>query len=199
MADAGLRLKVIPPTEAPYAVDIGPEMLIGRSDACDLTLAHETVSSNHALITVRGTAVAIKDLDSTNGTVVAGNQVRGEHWLRNGMVIEIGAFRLELVLDDTNPATATERLPGHVIRLDERDRGVVDAVLAEWADPKIQAPAARGAEEMARTLHVSRQEVNRRVGRLEEKLNLPKGSRGAQRYHRLAEELLRRGFTAQPS
>ena len=81
-----------------------------------------------------------------------------------------------------------------MIRFDERDRGVADAILAEWTDPAVQAPAARGAEEVARDLHCSRQEANRRIARVEQKLGLAKGERGAARYHRLAEELLRRGL-----
>lgn len=194
MSGSSFRLNVMPPKGAPFQVPLDGEMIIGRDKGCDLCLPHETVSSNHALVTTKGKSIAIKDLDSTNGTIVAGRPLRGEQWLREKMLIEIGVFHLELIPEQGEPGTTTEPLPTRVIRFDERDRGVADAILAEWTDPSVQAPAARGAEQVANDLHCSRQEANRRIARLEQKLGLGKGARGAARYHRLAEELLRRGF-----
>ena len=194
MAERSFRLNVMPPKGAPFQVPLDGEMLIGRDKGCDLCLPHETVSSNHALVISKGNSIAIKDLDSTNGTVVAGRPLRGEQWLREKMLIEIGVFHLELLPDQGEPGTSTEPLPKQVIRFDERDRGVANAILADWTNPDVQAPAARGAEEVANDLHCSRQEANRRIARLEQKLGLEKGERGAARYRRLAEELLRRGF-----
>lgn len=193
-ADLPYRLSVVPPAGAPFQIDLEDELLIGRHVSCDLTLNHETVSANHALVEVKGASVAIKDLASTNGTIVAGHPIRGEEWLKDNATVEIGAFQLKLIRADLEPRTDTAPLPKNVVRLDERDRGVIDALLAEWADPSVQIAAARGAEEMARDLHCSRQEVNRRVARLEAKLGLGANMRGPERYRQLAEELLRRGI-----
>ena len=170
-------------------------MLIGRDKGCDLCLPHETVSSNHALVTSKGKSIAIKDLDSTNGTIVAGRPLQGR-----AVAAREDADRDRRLPPRADPRPRASRrprpsrCPKQVIRFDERDRGVVNAILADWTDPDVQAPAARGAEEVASDLHCSRQEANRRIARLEQKLGLEKGERGAARYRRLAEELLRRGF-----
>jgi len=190
----GYRLNVVPLRGAPYQVPIEGELLIGRDPDCDLTLEHPTVSANHALVTRKGTSVSIKDLDSTNGTLVGGGPVRGEQWLRDHAVFEIGAFQLELIPPPGRREPKTAQLRTRAAKLDERDRGVIAALMSEWADPTIKVPVVRGAEEMARELHCSRQEVNRRVARLETKLGLEKGGRGQARYRNLAEEVLRRGL-----
>ena len=194
MAGRSFRLNVMPPKGAPFQVPLDGEMLIGRDGAA--TSASPTRPSRRTTPSspARESSIAIKDLDSTNGTVVAGRPLRGEQWLREKMLIEIGVFHLELIPEQSEPGTTTEPLPKQVIRFDERDRGVANAILADWTDPAVQAPAARGAEEVANDLHCSRQEANRRIARMEQKLGLEKGKRGAARYHRLAEELLRRGF-----
>jgi pSer/pThr/pTyr-binding forkhead associated (FHA) protein len=195
----GYRLNVVPIKGASYQVPVDGELLIGRDRACDLCLDHKTVSTNHALVTVKGSSVAIKDLNSTNGTLIGGTPIAGEHWLRDHAVFEIGAFQLELIPPRREPDTKTAPLKTRAAKLDERDKGVITALLAEWSDPGVQVPTVRGAEELAGDLHCSRQEVNRRVARLEAKLDLPKGLRGQKRYHRLAEELLRRGLGPAPS
>jgi len=194
----GYELNVIPPTGSPTRVALDGELLIGRDGGCGLCLDHPTVSSNHALLTVKGSSVAIQDLASTNGTTVGGTEVKGEQWLRGGAIVQIGAFRLELIPPRGGRDQKTAPLRQVAAQLDERDRGVIDTLLKDWGDPGIQIPAIRGAEEMAADLHCSRQEVNRRVKRLETKLGIAKGRRGQQRYHALAEELLRRGLAPRP-
>jgi pSer/pThr/pTyr-binding forkhead associated (FHA) protein len=193
-AERPFRLNVVPLKGTPYQVPIEGELLIGRDDGCDLRLDHPTVSANHALVTQKGTSVAVKDLASTNGTMIGGKPIKGERWLRDKAVFEVGAFQLELVAPETAASTETSPLPKQVVKLDDRDRGVIDALLKDWADPALHVRAVQGAEAMAGLLHCSRQEVNRRVSRLETKLNLRRGERGEARYRRLAEELLRRGL-----
>jgi pSer/pThr/pTyr-binding forkhead associated (FHA) protein len=191
-------LNVVPLKGAPYQVPLEGEMIIGRDGDCDLCLDHKTVSANHALVSLKGNSVAIKDLNSTNGTMVGGKPISGERWLRDHTRFEIGAFQLELIPPRREPDTKTAPLKQRPAKLDDRDRAVIDALLSEWADPSIHVPVVHGAEEMAKAMHCSRQEVNRRVSRLEAKIGLPKGVRGQKRYHRLAEELLRQGMGPEP-
>lgn len=48
---------------------------IGRGEDCDLMLADDTLSRRHAEITFDGESFVLRDLDSTNGTRVAGRPV----------------------------------------------------------------------------------------------------------------------------
>lgn len=65
------------------------QVVIGRSDSCDLMLADESVSRQHATIALDGEDFAIKD-SSTNGTFVNGERIRGARTLKHGDTIGIG-------------------------------------------------------------------------------------------------------------
>ena len=55
------------------------KLLIGRSADCDLVLEGHTISRNHALIIKESIdTYKIKDLNSSNGTFVNGNRIKGE-------------------------------------------------------------------------------------------------------------------------
>jgi pSer/pThr/pTyr-binding forkhead associated (FHA) protein len=65
---------------------------IGRGDEADIQIDDTSVSRLHCGI-VLGTEVLIRDLGSTNGTVVDGNRVT-ESVLRDGSIIKIGNITL---------------------------------------------------------------------------------------------------------
>jgi pSer/pThr/pTyr-binding forkhead associated (FHA) protein len=65
-------------------------VVVGRSHACDLTLASADASRRHAEIVAAGEGFAVRDLGSTNGTFVNGERIE-EHALRPGDRIQIGA------------------------------------------------------------------------------------------------------------
>ncbi len=65
------------------------ETKIGRSPANDVTLNDQAVSTNHAVITVKEGKFVLRDLDSTNGTIVNGAKVK-EHVLQQDDIIQFG-------------------------------------------------------------------------------------------------------------
>jgi pSer/pThr/pTyr-binding forkhead associated (FHA) protein len=66
---------------------------LGRHPQCEITLDDITVSRRHAEITRVGTAYAVRDVGSLNGTYV--NQERVEEApLRHGDELQVGKFRL---------------------------------------------------------------------------------------------------------
>jgi hypothetical protein len=65
---------------------------IGRGAEADIQIDDTSVSRLHCSI-VLGSDVLIRDLDSTNGTIVDGNQAN-ESVLRNGSIIKIGNITL---------------------------------------------------------------------------------------------------------
>ena len=59
-------------------------LTIGRDPGCDVVLDHARISRQHARIEASENGHVLIDLNSTNGTVVAGQRVRGAVRLRAG-------------------------------------------------------------------------------------------------------------------
>jgi ABC-type multidrug transport system ATPase subunit len=78
-----------------YALDPSdPQITIGRA-GCDIVLENPQVSRFHAQIDrASGGGALLRDAGSTNGTFVNGQRLAGVHTLRQGDVIQIGAFKL---------------------------------------------------------------------------------------------------------
>jgi two-component system NtrC family sensor kinase len=64
--------------------------VIGRDASCDIVLDDKTVSRQHARITVDGDSVTVEDLESRNGTFIAGKRIRC-HTPGPGDMVSIGA------------------------------------------------------------------------------------------------------------
>lgn len=78
---------------------------LGRSSECDLHIRDVESSRVHAQISLQEGRYHIKDLDSSNGTLVNGSPV-GEHVLRHGDRIQIGEVVVEFDDDETRLAVA---------------------------------------------------------------------------------------------
>ncbi len=78
------------------AASVMQPLSIGRDPRNGLRLSHETVSLVHAELTRQGGVWVLRDLGSTNGTVVNGRRVVGAAVVRDGDQVSFGqmAFRL---------------------------------------------------------------------------------------------------------
>jgi len=89
---------------------------LGRRPYNDIVLDNLTVSGEHAVFHMNGGLVTVEDLNSTNGTFIAGRSIKRED-LRHGDVIEMGKYRLKFDAESdvakasVTPATA-EFKPG---------------------------------------------------------------------------------------
>ncbi len=72
------------------------EVTIGRSSAADLQLDLDCVSRNHAVVTRTARGWAVRDLGSTNGTLVNDQPIR-ERLLEDGDRIRIGRAMLKFL------------------------------------------------------------------------------------------------------
>jgi hypothetical protein len=79
--------------EQRVALGIEP-LVIGRAPSSGLMLAAHEVSRAHCRIAAVGEAVSIADLESTNGTFVDGKRISGTVALLQGVVAQVGPFRL---------------------------------------------------------------------------------------------------------
>jgi len=74
------------------------KFLIGREQDCQLRPNSEMVSRHHCVFSVDDFSVRLRDLGSTNGTLVNGERIRKETVLANGDRIVIGNLEFELVV-----------------------------------------------------------------------------------------------------
>lgn len=72
--------------------DIGATpLLVGRLPECAITLADQNVSRQHAEVKATSRGFVVRDLGSTNGTMVNGARTSGEHVLRDGDIVGFGS------------------------------------------------------------------------------------------------------------
>ena len=83
----------------------GERVTLGSHDRCDVVLRDRTVSRWHCELQVRGDAIAIVDLGSSNGTTVNGVRVE-RAYVERGAILGLGHVRLRFDL-----ATEPVRLP----------------------------------------------------------------------------------------
>ena len=90
--------------------------LIGREQDCNLRPASDLVSRHHCVFHVDDFTVRLRDLGSTNGTLVNGDPLTGEKALKAGDKVVVGRLHFEVALADV--AKAPEPPPA--------DQGVLD-------------------------------------------------------------------------
>ena len=88
-AGPGLGSLVLPSGQR---VDLGSATVtVGRLPECTIAINDSNISRNHAEVKAGPTAFVVNDLGSTNGTMVNGVKIVGEHRLRDGDIISFGS------------------------------------------------------------------------------------------------------------
>jgi Nif-specific regulatory protein len=82
-----------------FRLSAGRTVTIGRASTNQIVVKDERCSRNHAEVFFTGGKWTIRDLDSRNGTRVAGNPVNGDHHLTEGEIIRIGHCQMAFVHD----------------------------------------------------------------------------------------------------
>jgi len=109
------RLKVLEGPFAGHAIPISKEkFLIGREPDCECVLDNPSVSRHHCVLLLDDWTLRIRDLGSTNGTLVNDFRIAaGDRILENGDVIAVGAWvaRVELSQVNAPKKSADDSLP----------------------------------------------------------------------------------------
>jgi pSer/pThr/pTyr-binding forkhead associated (FHA) protein len=71
---------------------------LGREDPVDYVIPDEKVSARHCSIEVAGNAVMLRDLDSTNGTLLNGQEISLAK-IRDGDEVQLGDTRLSIAIE----------------------------------------------------------------------------------------------------
>ena len=91
----GLVLKEVPITKE--------RMTIGRKPHNDIQIDNLAISGEHAAIMTILDDSFLEDLNSTNGTIVNGQQIK-KHFLQNNDVVEMGKYKLKFLCEKPLPA-----------------------------------------------------------------------------------------------
>jgi hypothetical protein len=93
------ELKVVDGKHAGQVIPLNRrKFLIGREQDCQLRPNSEMVSRHHCVFSIDDFSVRLRDLGSTNGTLVNGNRIRKDVVLVAGDRIVIGNLEFELVI-----------------------------------------------------------------------------------------------------
>lgn len=89
-----MRLTVYFPEDSPTTHEfVSSKLTVGRLGDNDVQLDEASVSSRHAEIEIGEAGAVLRDLDSTNGTFLNGEQVTGEVAIQEGDEIYFGGVR----------------------------------------------------------------------------------------------------------
>jgi predicted component of type VI protein secretion system len=86
------------------------QFVIGRDPQCHLRPASPIISKRHCALLVRGEKVFVRDFDSTNGTFVNDQPIKGEAELQNADVLKVGPIAFAVNIEAT-PAPVNKPTP----------------------------------------------------------------------------------------
>ena len=88
---------------------VGPSFAVGRHPSSNLCLCDPTVSGRHAEVLTINRDLFVRDLNSTNGTLLNGRRIQHLTGLRSGDVLHFGSvmFTLQSSTDECTSSTVT--------------------------------------------------------------------------------------------
>jgi pSer/pThr/pTyr-binding forkhead associated (FHA) protein len=99
------------------------EFVFGRGPECHIRPNSPWVSRQHCLLRIAKEGVHVRDLGSSNGTLINGTRLVGERRMQPGDQLQVGPLVLQLVVDPTpipGPAPA-ELATGQTTVLNQED------------------------------------------------------------------------------
>ena len=122
-------------------------MTIGRKPHNDIQIDNLAISGEHAAIMTILDDSFLEDLNSTNGTVVNGQQIK-KHFLQNNDVIELGKYKLKFLCEKPLPEEGGDFEKTMIIRPNSMSPPPMPdfgAAAPEAPKPPPSAPAAPAA------------------------------------------------------
>ena len=92
----------------------GSRTTVGRLEDNTIAIADPSVSGHHAEIILRGNDIVVRDLASTNGTLINGERIT-EHSLKPGQGLRFG--QVELKLAEGVPAGGGQRVSARIPKI----------------------------------------------------------------------------------
>jgi hypothetical protein len=118
--------------------------LIGRDSACHLRPTSALVSNRHCVLLARGGKVYVRDLGSTNGTLLNGEKITDERELHTNDGLRVGSVDFDVVIESGPSVGQPTPLPPAKGQLSPTNEEDVAALLLSIED-EIRPPASIGA------------------------------------------------------
>ena len=115
-----MRFRLVP-LEGGNTIELSRDLtVVGRKEDCDLRLDHKSISKFHCVIVKMDNTLLIRDLGSTNGTVVNGKKIR-RATLKNNDCLNVAnlPFRIQISSGD-----AVEKKPQFEVTIQINTRDV---------------------------------------------------------------------------
>jgi predicted component of type VI protein secretion system len=170
---SGPRVWISEGGEAPRSEPL-PEgrTTFGRDESCEVTLPDDAVSNHHLEISARGGSLLATDLDSRNGTALNGAALDRPRRLRNGDVLQMGPYRLEIAMPPQLRHESTVAAAPQMPELTDEERQIAKALVRPYRDPGVKAGRPATRAEVAEALSISERTVQRRLDTLAFKLRI---------------------------
>jgi DNA-binding NtrC family response regulator len=152
------RLRVIEgPDKGKQQASEGAELAVGTDPGNQLVLTDPTVSRHHCVVVATPDGFQLRDLDSTNGTTIAGCRI-GWAYLTPGTVVGLGASQLRFESLGTQIREPLSRDPGFGRAIGRSvEMGRIFAILPRIAGSNstvlIEGETGTGKGLLARSLH----------------------------------------------
>ena len=177
----------------PRSFALGEHTTVGRDPDADIGIDDEAVSWHHLEIESRGGVLMATDLDSRNGTALNGEPLDRARRLRDGDVLTIAEYRLEVSDPIPGRAGGTVAVTEPSAALSEEERATAAALVAPYRSEGAFAGRPATRAELAEALHVSERTAQRRLDALAAKLGVP-GDAGRERPRLIAARVIELGL-----
>jgi len=177
----------------PRSFSLGDRTTVGRDPEADVCIDDDAVSWHHLEIESRAGVLMATDLDSRNGTALNGEPLDRARRLRDGDVLTVGDYRLEVADPVPGRAGATVAASEPSVALNEEERATAAALVAPYRSEGAFAGRPATRAELAEALHVSERTAQRRLDALAAKLDVL-GDAGRERPRLIAARVIELGL-----
>ncbi len=123
-----------------------PQFIIGRDPQCNLRPASAMVSKKHCALIVKNGQVVLRDFESTNGTFLNDQPVKGETPLKNDDLLKVGPLTFKVAIETAAAPTKPTPPPKAAARSSEDDE--MAAMLLSLEDGSITPSSEATAGEV---------------------------------------------------
>lgn len=193
LAGVDARLWITGKGGEPRSLALGERTTVGRDPEADVCLDDDAVSWHHLEIELRGGVLMATDLDSRNGTALNGEPLDRPRRLRDGDVLSVAEYRLELADPSPGRAGATVAASAPAVELSAEERATATALVAPYRSEGAFAGRPATRAELAEALHVSERTAQRRLDALAARLGVS-GEAGRERPRLVAARVIELGL-----
>lgn len=123
------------------------QFIIGRDPECNLRPASAMISKRHCAVFYKNGQVSVRDFDSTNGTFVNDEQIKGEVALKDGDTIKVGPLSFKVVIEGKpEPKQPGKPTPPPAVADISDDEAAAAAMLAFEDDGQVTVSATENGE-----------------------------------------------------